>query len=113
MVNGLWTKAAVAAGGLALSLTTGLAVASAQPDLSPLVNTNCSYQQAVDTLNATPGESAAAARQALNNSPVAQSWLQQFLASPIDKRQRMAQSIATMSSLQQYLGVMNQVAASC
>lgn len=109
MVKMSWSKAVVAVGGLAVSLTAGVGVASAQPDLSPLVNTTCSYQQAVAALNAE----APAAAQEFNQSTMAQSWLSSFLASPVDKRQRMANSLVTMSSLQQYLGVMNQVAASC
>ncbi len=104
-----WTKAVVAVGGIALSLTTGAAVASAAPDLSSLVNTTCSYQQAVAALNAE----APAAAQDFNSSTLAQSWLQQFLAAPIAKRQTMAQSLQSMSSLQKYLDAANQAAASC
>ena len=46
------TRLAVAVGGLALSLTAGTRVASADPDLGPAINTTCSYQQVVSALNA-------------------------------------------------------------
>ena len=46
------TRLAVAVGGLALSLTAGAGVASADPDLDPIVNTTCTYPQAVAALNA-------------------------------------------------------------
>src|ERR1700691_3928308 len=62
------TRLAVAAGGLALSLTAGAGVASAAPDLGPAINTTCSYSQVVSALNAQ--DPAAAAQ--LNGSPSAQ-----------------------------------------
>ncbi|MGA8125027.1 MAG: hemophore-related protein, partial [Mycobacterium sp.] len=37
------TRLAVAVCGLALSLTAGAGVASADPDLGPAINTTCSY----------------------------------------------------------------------
>jgi hypothetical protein len=50
---------AVAVGGLALSLTAGAGVASADPDLDPIVNTTCSYPQVMSALNAQdPGAAA-------------------------------------------------------
>ena len=49
------------AGALALSLSVGGAVASADPDLSPVINTTCTYSQVVSALNAEkPAEVAAA-----------------------------------------------------
>lgn len=98
----------VAAGGLALALSAGAGVASADP-LDPLINTTCSYSQAVAALNAASPEAGAA----FNESSTAQAWLQNFLASPIDKRQRMAQSIQNLPSLQPYLGAATQAANTC
>jgi hemophore-related protein len=109
MLNLSWTKLVIAAGGVALSLTTGAAVASADPDLGPMINTTCSYPQAMAALNAQ----APAAAQRLSASPVAQVWLRTFLASPVDQRQRMLQQVQSLPSLQQYAGVVQQVAGSC
>ena len=78
MVNLSSTKLVAAIGGLLLSSAAGIGVASAEPDLSPLINTTCSYPQVVAALNAT--SPAAAAK--FQNSHMAQGWLQQFLASP-------------------------------
>jgi hemophore-related protein len=109
MLNVSWTKLVIAIGGIALSLTTGVAVASADPDLGPLINTTCSYPQAVAAMNAqAPG-----AAQRFSASPVAQAWLRTFLASSTDQRQRMVQQVQSIGALQQYVGVVQQVAGSC
>jgi hemophore-related protein len=109
MLNVSWTKLVITMGGIALSLSTGVAVASAQPDLGPLINTTCTYPQAVAALNA---ENPAAA-QDLSDSPVAQTWLQTFLGSPPDQRQSMAQQVQGVPAVQRYVGVVAQVAGSC
>lgn len=88
----LWsTKRAAAVGGLALtmSLAAGIGLASAQPDLTPLINTTCSYPQIVAALNAQAPDLA----QQLNDHPQAQAKLKQFLAMPIDQRQQMVQQV--------------------
>jgi hemophore-related protein len=103
------TRLAVAVGSLALSLTAGAGVASADPDLGPIVNTTCSYPQAVSALNAQDPEVAAA----FNASPMAQSALRQFLASPPSQRLQMAQQMESSPRAQQYLGVIQQIAATC
>src|SRR5437868_3405780 len=72
------TGLAAAVAGLALSLTAGLGVASADPDLDPIVNTTCNYSQVMAALNA---QNPAAAGK-FNSSPIAQSYLRQFLAAP-------------------------------
>jgi hypothetical protein len=67
-------------------LTTGVGVASAQPDLSPLINTTCGCSQVVAALNAQSPE---LANQFSAQS--AQSMLRRFLASPVDQRQQIVQ----------------------
>jgi hemophore-related protein len=109
MVTLSLTRVAAAVGGLALSLTAGAGIASADPDLSPFVNTTCNYGQVMGALNA---ESPQAAAQ-FNSSPTAQAWLRNFLASPPPKRQQMAQQVQALPALQQYMGVINQVANTC
>lgn len=106
----LWlTRLAVAVGGLALSLSAGAGVASADPDLGPIVNTTCNYSQVMAALNAQ--DPAAAAQ--INSSPVAQSYLHQFLLAPPSRRMAMAQQLAASPAAQQNFGLVQQVAATC
>ena len=103
------TKLVVAFGGLALSLTTGVAVASAQPDLGPLINTTCSYSQVVAALNAQSPELASQ----FSAQPMAQSMLRRFLASPVDQRQQIAQHVLGMPLGQQSNIPTLQIANTC
>jgi hemophore-related protein len=103
------TRLAVAVGGLALSLTAGVGVASADPDLGPIVNTTCNYSQVTTALNAQ--DPAAAAE--FNASPMAQSWLRSFLASPPGQRQQMLQEVEGMAGTAQYVGTVVQLANTC
>ena len=105
MVALSFTRLALAVGGLALSLTAGAGIASADP----IVDTTCSYPQVVSALNAQ--DPAAAAQ--FNSSPVAQSYLRKFLAAPPDKRQQMEQQLQGIPEAQAYLGTIQQVASSC
>jgi hemophore-related protein len=95
----------------AVSMASGPGTASAQPDITALVNTTCSYGQIMAALNT---EAPDVARQ-LTAYPMAQARLQQFLALPIDQREQMAQSaLATNPQLQQQNGeVLVQVASTC
>jgi hemophore-related protein len=103
------TRMGVAVAGLALSLTVGAGVASADPDLGPIINTTCSYPQVMAALNAQ--DPAAAAQ--FNSSSFAQSALQQFLAAPPSQRMQMAQRMESSPRAQQYFGLIQQVAATC
>lgn len=104
-----FTGLAAAVGGLAVTLTAGLGVASAAPDLGPIINTTCSYPQVMSALNAT--DPAAAAQ--FNASPMSVSAVQQFLAAPPNQRQQMAQMIASTPGNEQYFGLIEQVFRSC
>ena len=103
------TRLAVVFGGLALSLTAGAGVASADPDLGPAINTTCSYQQVVSALNAQ--DPAAAAQ--FNASPVAQSYLRQFLASSPAQRRQLAQQALAVPGAQQQVGLVLRLANTC
>jgi len=96
-------------GCLALSLTAGAGVASADPGFDAVINTTCSYPQAVAALNA---QSPAAAAE-FNASPTTQAWLQSFLASPPSQRQVMLNQVQAIPRLSQYAGVMVSVASTC
>lgn len=108
MVNLSSTKLVAAIGGLAFAWATGIGVASAEPDLGPLINTTCSYPQALAALNAQSPDAA----QAFSASPVAQVWLRSFLASSPDQRQRML-GLLQGGRAQQYLGAALQAANTC
>jgi hemophore-related protein len=101
-------RLAAAIGGLALSLATGIGVASADPDLTPLINTTCTYAQAMAALNASSPDAAAT----VSRSPLIQGWLGSFLNSPPDQRQRMLQALQG-SRAQQFLGVALDAANTC
>ena len=103
------TKLVVAFGGLALSLTTGVGVASGQPDLGPIINTTCSYSQVVAALNAQSPELA----NRISADLTAQFMLRRFLASPVDQRQQIAQQVQASPLGQQYLGAILRVANTC
>ena len=103
------TRVAAAVGGLALSLAAGAGVASADPDLGPIVNTTCNYSQVMAALNA---QNPAAAGK-FNSSPIAQSYLRQFLAAPLSQRQAMAQQAMSTPGAAQQFGIVQQVAATC
>lgn len=109
MVNLSSAKLVIAVGGLALSLTAGVGVASAAPDLGPLVNTTCSYSQVMAALNAQSPDLA----QQLSASPMAQGMLQRFLASPPDQRQQYVQQAQNTPLGQQYGGSILQIANTC
>jgi hemophore-related protein len=108
MVKPSSTKLVVALGGLALSLTTGVGVASADPDLGPILNTTCSYPQVTAALNAQSPEIAAQ----LEADPAAQGMLNTFLASPMILRQQLVQQVQGAVA-PQYVGAIVQTANTC
>ena len=91
-----------------LSLTVGAGMASAQ-DLSPLVNTTCSYPQVLGALTA---QNPAAASQ-LAASPANAGIVQQFLVADTAGRQQMISRLQTIPGADQYIGVLLSVAATC
>jgi hemophore-related protein len=101
-------RLAAAAGGLTLALTAGAGVASADP-MDGVINTTCNYGQVMAALNATdPGAAAQ-----FNQSPMAQGYLRQFLASPPPRRAQMAQQMQAMPQAAAYVGLVQQVAGIC
>jgi hemophore-related protein len=103
------TKLIIAFGSLAVSLTTGVGVASAQPDMGPLINTTCSYPQVMAALNTQRPDLA----NEFAAEPMAQTMLSRFLASPVDQRQQMVQRIQSTPMGQQYIGSILQIANTC
>jgi hemophore-related protein len=98
-----------AVGCLALSVSGGAGVVSADPDLGPVINTTCTYSQVISALNV---QSPVAAAQ-VSASPAARTALRGFLASPPDERQQILQELQSRPESQQYVGLVLQVANTC
>ncbi|MEE2851716.1 MAG: hemophore-related protein [Actinomycetota bacterium] len=103
------TRLGIAVGGLTLAFTAGAGVASADPDLSPAVNTTCTYDQLVAALNAQDPTLAAI----FNNSPDAQAGLRQFIAGSPSQRRQLAQQIVSDPDSQPYIGVLQRSFDTC
>lgn len=103
------TRLGAAVGGLALSLTVGAGVGAADPNVDPIINTTCTYPQVMAALNAEQPQAA----QQLNSSPAVQSIVHNFLDSPPEQRQQMANELGGNPTTQQYMGIMQQVANTC
>ena len=101
------TNLVAVAAGLALALSAGTGIASAEPDLSTVVNTTCTYDQVIAALNAhSPADGAE-----FTSSPIAVNWLQSFLGSPVDQRQQMIQQVQSVPGAQAYTALVVQVAS--
>ncbi|WP_099038930.1 hemophore-related protein [Mycobacterium neglectum] len=103
------TKVAVAVGGLALSLTAGAGVASAQPNTDAMVNSPCTYDQAIAAVNA---ENPTAARY-LAQSPPNQQFVRMFLSSSKDERVSLLNQIKNNPGIDQAIPVFTQMMTSC
>jgi hemophore-related protein len=102
-------KVVVTAAGLALALSAGAGIASAQPDVSAVVNTTCTYDQVIAALNDhSPADAAE-----FTGSPVAVGWLHSFLGSPPDQREQMLQQVQNIPATAPYTGLVLQVANTC
>jgi hemophore-related protein len=108
MVRLSLTRLAAAVGGVTFALTAGAGIASADP-LDPIINTTCNYGQVIAALNASDPATAAQ----LNSSPMAQSYIRQFLAAPPPRRAQMAAQVQSMPSAAQYFNDIQQVAVTC
>ena len=111
MVRLSLAKLAAAMGGMAIALTAAAGVASADP-MDGVINTTCNYGQVMAALN-DPNVTPPATAAQFNQSPMAQSYLRQFLAAPPPKRAQMAQQIRAMPQAAQFMGTIEQVAGVC
>ena len=102
-------KLVVACAGAALALSTGVGIASAQPDVDAIVNSTCTYDQVTRALNDQNPDVA----NELNTSPLASGWLQGLIAAPPDERRGMIAQVQGFPSLQPYLPVISQTANTC
>ena len=92
-----------------LSLIAGGGIAAAAPDVNAIANSTCTYAQVMAALTA---QSPDAANQ-LSSNPAATAWLQRLVASPPDQRQQMIAQVQSLPALQQYNGLISQVAHTC
>lgn len=90
-----------------LAIETG--IASAQPDMSAIVNSTCTYPQVMAALNdQNPGVA-----NDLNSSPLATGWLRSLIDAPPAQRTTMVQQVQGDPTVQSYMPVIYQVAGSC
>ena len=94
---------------LGWSLTIGVGLASAGPDLSRIVNTTCTYPQAMEALYDQSPEAA----EQLEAYPVSFGYIESFFNSPVPQRQQMIQQAQALPATQEYLGLMLQIANTC
>ncbi|MCV7298536.1 hemophore-related protein [Mycobacterium barrassiae] len=103
------TKLTAAFGGLALSLAAGAAIASAQPDFEPMINTTCTYDQAMAAIHA---ENPMAA-QYLDSSPPNLEFLRVFIASTPDQRRNLISQVQNNPGAAEAFPIIQQMFASC
>ncbi|KUH75781.1 hypothetical protein AU184_15475 [Mycolicibacterium novocastrense] len=109
MINLSVTKMAAAFGGLALSAMAGAGIAAAQPDIGPMINTTCTYDQAIAAVNA---ENPTAA-QYLNQSPPNLEFLRIYFASSPAERESLLNQIKNNPGIDQAMPVFQQMMTSC
>ncbi|MCV7279227.1 hemophore-related protein [Mycolicibacterium flavescens] len=103
------TKLAVASGGLAVLLTAGAGVASAQPVDDVIVNSTCTYPQTIAALQAQDPKLA----QQLQEVPAANGWLKSLIAASPDQRRAMVAQARSFPGVQPYIPVITAVASTC
>lgn len=103
------TRVAAAVGGLALSVTAAAGIASAQPYVDTMVNSPCTYDQAIAAVNA---ENPMAA-QYLMQSPPNLEFVRVFLSSSKDQRVSLLNQIKGNPGIDQALPVFTQMMSSC
>ena len=84
----------------------GAGVASAEPDLSPLINTSCTYSQAKAALAALAPDGG----QEFSATPTTQTWLHAFLDSPVEQRRQLIQQAPQIN---QYTALVVAMANTC
>jgi len=103
------TRLVAAVGGLAVSATAAAGIASAQPYVDTMVNSPCTYDQAIAAVNA---ENPTAASY-LMQSPPNLEFIRVFLSSSKDQRLNLLNQIKGNPGIDQALPVFTQMMASC
>lgn len=102
-------KMVVAVSGLSLALTTGAGIASAQPDVSPIINSTCSYPQVMAALNAEDPNMAGQ----VSSNPAMVAGLQNLISSPPEGRRQIVSQWQGVPALQAYIPLISRVVGSC
>jgi hemophore-related protein len=105
----LLTRLVAAAGGVALSLIAATGVASALPDIDPIINSTCTYPQVIAALNATDPDLAGR----FAASPLANAWLQSLINAPADQRRSMVEQAQTFRGVPEATPTIVTVAQTC
>ncbi len=103
------TKLVVASGGLALLLGAGAGVASAQPVDDVIVNSTCTYPQAIAALEAQDPQ----ARPAAAGGAGGDGWLKSLIAASPDQRRVMVAQARAFPGVQPFIPVITAVANTC
>lgn len=103
------TRLVAAVGGLAVSATAAAGIASAQPYVDTMVNSPCTYDQAIAAVNA---ENPMAA-QYLMQSPPNLEFVRVFLSSSKDQRISLLNQIKGNPGIDQAIPVFTQMMSSC
>ncbi|WP_006245910.1 hemophore-related protein [Mycolicibacterium tusciae] len=109
MMRLMLTRLAAGVGGLALSVTAAAGVASAQPNIDAMVNSTCTYDQAIAAVNA---ENPTAAKY-LNASPANLEFVRVFLSSSADQRVSLLNQVKNNPGIDQAIPVFSQMMTSC
>ena len=92
-----------------LSLTAGGGVAYAEPDITPAVNSTCTYAQVVAALNAQFPDAA----WQFNASPESQAWLHDLVDAPRPQRRQMLLEMANRPEAAPFHGIVVPLANTC
>ncbi len=103
------SRVAVAVGAPALLLTAGVGLASAEPNISPMVNTTCTFDQAMAAVHA---ENPMAASY-LDSSPPNLQFLRVFMSSSPDQRVNLLNQIKNNPGAAEALPVFTQMMTTC
>lgn len=109
MVKQSLTRLGVVVVGLALSLTAGAGIASADPDYGPMINTTCTYEQAVAALRAQNPMMASY----LEQSPPNVAFLHQYVNSTPDQRVALLHKVEHNQGAQQAFPIFQQMFTTC
>lgn len=104
-----FARLTAAVSALALSLAAGAGIASAQPEFEPMINTTCTYDQAMAAIHA---ENPMAA-QYLDSSPPNLEFLRVFIGSTPDQRRSLIDQVRNNPGAAEAFPVIQQMFASC
>lgn len=109
MFDSKFTSLAAVVGGLAVSFTAGMGIASADPDYGPMVDSGCTYDQAITALKT---ENPMAVPY-MDEYPANYEFLRVFLGSPRDERVNLLNQIKSNPGADLALPIFQQTLTNC